>query len=75
MKKIIALIGTDKLLHASISWVMTMELRRLMPWWAAALTVLTAGVVKEVYDKLSKNGTPEWKDLLANVVGIALGCI
>jgi len=30
------------------------------------------GVMKEIYDGTSKKGTPSWKDLLADVLGIAM---
>lgn len=30
------------------------------------------GMMKEVYDGTSKKGTPSWKDLLADVLGIAM---
>ena len=34
--------------------------------WAG---VVLAGIGKEVYDKVSGKGTPEWKDAFATIVG------
>ena len=43
----------------------------LMPFGfeVAWLVVAAAGVGKEVYDKVSGKGTPEWKDAFATIVG------
>ena len=35
----------------------------------AWLVVAAAGVGKEVYDKVSGNGMPEWRDAFATIVG------
>jgi uncharacterized protein YfiM (DUF2279 family) len=42
-------------------------------WWAVLLIVMTIGVAKELYDQISKKGTPEWKDLLADLLGALVG--
>ncbi len=34
-----------------------------------------AGIWKEIYDGVSKKGTPSWKDLIADGVGILLGVL
>lgn len=34
---------------------------------------LSFGIGKEVYDKFSKNGHPSWRDILADIAGLALG--
>jgi uncharacterized protein YfiM (DUF2279 family) len=38
----------------------------------AAGSTLAIGIAKEIYDKVSRGGTPSWKDLLADLVGAAL---
>lgn len=38
----------------------------------AATSTLVLGIAKEIYDGISHRGTPSWKDLLADVVGIGL---
>lgn len=75
IQNIISKIGADKLLHISVSMVLTLELRRFLPYWQAALIVLSIGVAKEVYDKVSGKGTAEWKDIIADCIGIGLGSI
>jgi hypothetical protein len=55
--------------------ILTLELSRFLPCWQAALIVLSIGVAKEVYDKVSGKGTAEWKDIIADCIGIGLGSI
>ncbi|MCI0697806.1 hypothetical protein L0337_38135 [candidate division KSB1 bacterium] len=38
----------------------------------AAGSTLVIGIAKEIYDKVSRRGTPSWKDLLADLAGAAL---
>jgi uncharacterized protein YfiM (DUF2279 family) len=38
----------------------------------AAGGTLIIGIAKEIYDKVSRRGTPSWKDLLADLAGVAL---
>jgi uncharacterized protein YfiM (DUF2279 family) len=38
----------------------------------AAGSTLAIGIAKEIYDKVSRRGTPSWKDLLADFAGVAL---
>jgi len=33
------------------------------------------GISKEIYDKVSKKGTPSWRDLFADGIGIAVGIL
>lgn len=75
IQNIISKIGADKLLHISMSMILMLELRRFLPCWQAALIVLSIGVAKEVYDKVSGKGTAEWKDIIADCIGIGLGSI
>ena len=63
----------DKLLHVVVSAALSAVLALVLPWWAAALVTLMVGVAKEFYDKVSGRGCAEWKDLLADVVGIVIG--
>jgi len=41
----------------------------------AAASALTIGIAKEIYDQTSGRGTPSWKDLLADVVGVGVAVI
>ncbi len=38
----------------------------------AAGSTLAIGVAKEIYDKISRRGMSSWKDLLADLAGVAL---
>lgn len=41
----------------------------------AAGSTLAIGIAKEIYDKVSRRGTPSWKDLLADLAGAALAVV
>lgn len=45
----------------------------LLPVWVAAALVLLIGIIKEVYDKVSKKGYAEWKDIACDIAGIIIG--
>lgn len=68
-------ISKDKWEHYAVALTLTRLLRVLLPRWIAGLVVLAISIGKEVYDKVSHKGTPEWKDLLTDVLGIAVGMI
>jgi Na+-translocating ferredoxin:NAD+ oxidoreductase RnfD subunit len=65
----------DKLKHIVVSAIIAVALNLILPWWVAGLITLAIGVGKEVYDKVSGNGHPEWKDLLADLLGILIGVL
>jgi putative lipoprotein len=75
-------LGKDKFDHALASaglvaaqfYVLHQELevRGRRSRQIAAGSTLTIGIAKEIYDKVSRRGTPSWKDLLADCVGVAL---
>lgn len=69
------MIGEDKLKHIVVSAIIAVVLNLLLPWWVAALIVLAIGIGKEVYDKTTNKGCPEWKDLLADIIGIIIGIL
>lgn len=76
MTKVLDYFGTDGLLHMLCSAVLVSVLDWFAPLWLAALLALLIGMGKEIiYDKLMKRGTPQWKDLVADLVGIAIGCL
>ena len=41
----------------------------------AAGSAFAVGLAKEIYDQASGRGTPSWKDLLADVIGIGVAVI
>lgn len=65
----------DKYKHIVVSAIIAVALNLFLPWWVAALITLAIGVGKEVYDKVSGKGCAEWKDLLADLVGILIGVL
>lgn len=67
-------IPTDKLLHVETSAIIVVLISLLLPIWVAAIITLLIGVGKEIWDKYH-NGTPEWKDILADVIGIGFGSL
>lgn len=69
------MIGEDKLKHIVVSAIIAVALKLFLPWWVAGLITLGVGIGKEVYDKVSKKGCAEWKDLLADLVGILIGVL
>ena len=69
------LLSEDKLKHIVVSAIICVALNLFLPWWVAAILTLAIGISKEVYDKVSGKGHPEWKDLVADLVGILIGVL
>lgn len=66
--------GQDGLAHVLASLVLCAVLGAFMPLWAAVLVTLAVGVAKElVWDMWMKKGTAEWRDIIADAVGVLLG--
>lgn len=75
IQNIINRIGIDKILHVLVSLVLMLEFQRFLPVWGALTVVLAIGIIKEIYDKVSGKGTPDWRDIVADCIGIVLGLI
>lgn len=70
--KIINYFGSDGLLHILCSLVLATLIAAFLPIWAAAAITLAIGIGKElIYDLLLKKGTPQWKDIISDLTGIA----
>lgn len=69
------LLTEDKLKHIVVSAIICVALNLFLPWWVAAGITFAVGIGKEVYDKVSGKGHPEWEDLLADLVGIIIGVL
>ena len=65
---ITTLLSRDKLLHYTVGTLLYVATYWLMGYWALVV-VIVAAVGKEVYDKVSGKGTPEWLDAIATVIG------
>ena len=70
-----SLLREDKPKHIVVSAIIMVALNLFLPWWVAACVTFAIGVGKEVYDKVSGKGCAEWKDLLADCVGILIGIL
>lgn len=75
IQNIINRIGIDKILHVLVSLVLMLEFQRFLPVWGALTVVLAIGIIKEVYDKMSGKGSPDWRDIVADCIGIILGLV
>ena len=74
--KILGYFGQDGLAHILVSLVLCAVLGVFLPLWVAVLATLAIGAAKElVWDMAMKKGTAEWKDIIADAVGIALGAV
>jgi uncharacterized protein YfiM (DUF2279 family) len=56
-------------LHHELEWK-TSKSRQF-----AAGSALLGGIAKEIYDKVSRRGTPSWKDLLADLIGVGVAVV
>lgn len=74
--RILSWFGTDGLAHIIISAVLLLILQVIFPWDISVLVTLFIGIAKEmIYDKWMKKGTPQWKDIICDIVGIVIGCM
>lgn len=75
MRRLCEYFGTDGLLHMGVCMIAVVLLSALLPLWVAALLTVVLGLTKEiVWDKWATRGTFDIKDLIADAVGIVLGC-
>ena len=76
ISKVFNYFGYDGLKHVIASNVMVVVLNLILPLWVAVFVAALAGVGKEVvWDKLMNKGTFDKKDLIADAVGIIIGCL
>lgn len=70
IQKIVAKIGMDKIAHFFGCAFLTLALGRFVHWAIVAGLVLALGVAKELWD-----GVFDWRDILADTLGVALGVV
>ena len=64
----------DKLLHFAVCVILSTLMRWCgIEWYITLPVVISIGIIKEIYDKVSGKGTPENKDLLADKAGAVIG--
>lgn len=64
----------DKCYHVIAGILIFAVCHFFIGYWSM-LVVLSIAVIKEVYDKHSGKGTPEWQDIMFTVVGGLLGLV
>ena len=65
-------IKRDRLLHAETCALIALVFGLFLPWWAAGLIALCAGIGKELWDKYH-DGCPSWGDIAWDAAGVAIG--
>lgn len=76
VEKVIEYFGSDGLLHIICSIVIVSVCNLFLPLYMAVAITIIVGLGKEfVWDKWLGKGTFDKKDLLADVIGILIGCI
>ena len=60
----------DKVDHFMYCFFLTNLCMFFVPMVYAIGIVLLIGIGKEIYDKVSKKGTCDWKDIVADLAGI-----
>lgn len=74
--KILSWVGTDGLAHIVCCAALCGLLSLLLPLWVAIIATAAVGVAKElVWDLWLGKGSPSWKDLLCDLIGIAIGTL
>lgn len=75
-EKILNYIGQDGMFHILCSVVLVSVLNLILPLWIAVVITAVVGAAKEfVWDKWLGKGTFDKKDLLCDLIGIAIGCL
>lgn len=69
------MVRRDHLLHIAVSFALAVVGGFLIGRWWGLSAALVAGIVKEIDDWRTKRGTPEWGDMAANVVGLAMAWV
>lgn len=65
----------DKLAHAFGCAYLVLVLNMFVEVFVACWIVISLAIIKELVDKYLLGGRADWKDLVADVVGIALGLL
>ena len=59
----------DKILHFTFGVFLSLIFYNFFAWWQSLLITLSLAIIIELYDKLSKKGTPEILDIIYTVMG------
>lgn len=76
INKIINYFGIDGLAHIIVCNVLVSIIAIIIPLWIAVIITIIIALGKEyIYDKKLGKGTCEIKDLIADGIGIIIGCL
>jgi hypothetical protein len=76
INKVFDYFGFDGLKHIIVSNLIVVLVNIFLPMWIAVLIAAFIGIAKEfAWDKFLKKGTFDKKDLIADAVGIVIGCL
>lgn len=76
VSKILQWLGLDGLAHIIVSSVMLLALQLFLPLWITILATFSIDIAKElIWDMWLRKGMPQWKDIICDIVGIAIGCM
>lgn len=67
--------GADGMMHFIVSSVISTLLKVLVGVFPSIVITLTIGIAKEVYDRISKKGSAEWKDVVCDILGMLVGVL
>lgn len=68
-------IPSDKWIHYAVCLTLTKMLCMSLPRWMVAVIMVAISLGKEIYDKVTGKGEADWKDFVADLMGIAFGLI
>lgn len=69
-------VGSDGMMHIILCSIITVVLKCIVlnPFFVVGI-VMAIGLAKEIYDKVTKKGCSEWKDILCDWFGILIGIL
>lgn len=66
-------IRRDGLLHIESCALVAVIFGLFLPWWAAGIIALAAGIGKELWD--TKHGVANWHDVICDIIGVLVGTL
>lgn len=66
-------VPSDKMLHFLCAFACMISMSLVFNECVGLLATFAVSIGKELYDKFSGKGCAEWGDLLADIIGIAIG--
>ena len=57
--------------HITLSAILTVVSKWLLPVWVAVVVVMAIGIAKEIYDRVSGKGCAEWKYIACDTLELS----